>query len=188
MIDDRCQGPFNLEEFKDAGICPDTYVWCKTMTDWAQAIEVDEINRYFKEMLAQKNVRTDNQSVRQQGCSNDNYITRYFARHGIEFRIPEETESFDEPPRVSVVTAILVTLFCFPFTGFVALYYTVKSRKEWENAMRSESDMNRRLYTSDERRDYKRFAHHYAAMAKMWTGISFFMGFILYAIIIGKPS
>ncbi len=37
MIDGERRGPFGLDELADAGVRPDTYVWCKGMSDWEKA-------------------------------------------------------------------------------------------------------------------------------------------------------
>lgn len=183
IIDDKCQGPFNLDELKGVGVGPNTYVWCKTMSDWQPALEVGEISDYFRQSLRKTTERQAPLDNLEKDNGEDNYFNRFFARYGVEFSKMEESEDMDIPPQTSIVAAVLMTLFCFPITGFVGIYYTIKSRKEWANAVRSESDSSQCLYTSEERREFKMYAHHYARMAKMWIGITFFMGFILYAII-----
>lgn len=52
MISGSRQGPFELESLADAGVTPDTYVWCKGMPDWMQAAEVPDICRFFRQRLA----------------------------------------------------------------------------------------------------------------------------------------
>ncbi len=52
MIDGQQKGPLELEEVADAGVRPDTYVWCKGMPDWAPASQVPDICRYFRLRLA----------------------------------------------------------------------------------------------------------------------------------------
>ena len=65
--------------------------------------------------------------------------------------LPEEPVDTSVPPASMLVISILLTLFCFPFTGFVAIYYSVMSRKAWEEARRSVSRSSSRLYTDEER-------------------------------------
>ncbi len=47
MIDGERRGPFRLDQLRDAGVGPDTYVWSKGMADWEQAADVADICRYF---------------------------------------------------------------------------------------------------------------------------------------------
>ena len=62
------------------------------------------------------------------------------------------------------------------------------SRKAWEEARRSVSRSSSRLYT-DEAGGYRRIlAHDYARAAKMWAGITFFLGLILYAFMVHKSA
>ncbi len=100
--------------------------------------------------------------------------------------LPEEPVDTSVPPASMLVISILLTLFCFPFTGFVAIYYSVMSRKAWEEARRSVSRSSSRLYTDEEREDRRILAHDYARAAKMWAGITFFLGLILYAFMVHK--
>lgn len=52
MIGDRQIGPFDLEDVVAQGVRPDTYVWCKGMPDWAMAMDVPDICRYFRQRLS----------------------------------------------------------------------------------------------------------------------------------------
>lgn len=52
MIGGRQQGPFALDQLHDAGVRPDTYVWCKGMADWEMASQVPDICRYFRLRLS----------------------------------------------------------------------------------------------------------------------------------------
>lgn len=52
MIDGQQVGPLELDEIVEAGVRPDTYVWCKGMADWQRAAEVPDICRYFRLRLA----------------------------------------------------------------------------------------------------------------------------------------
>lgn len=52
MIGDRQVGPFELEDVVAQGVRPDTYVWCKGMPDWAMAMDVPDICRYFRQRLS----------------------------------------------------------------------------------------------------------------------------------------
>ncbi len=52
MIGDRQYGPMELDEMVKEGVRPDTYVWCKGMTDWMPACDVPDICRYFRQRLS----------------------------------------------------------------------------------------------------------------------------------------
>lgn len=52
MIGGKQVGPMMLDDIVDAGVRPDTYVWCKGMPDWQKASEVPDICRYFRLRLA----------------------------------------------------------------------------------------------------------------------------------------
>lgn len=52
MIDGRQVGPMELAEVVEAGVRPDTYVWCKGMPDWNKAAEVPDICRFFRQRLS----------------------------------------------------------------------------------------------------------------------------------------
>ncbi|MCM1489538.1 MAG: DUF4339 domain-containing protein [Muribaculum sp.] len=52
MIDGQQVGPMELENVAEAGVRPDTYVWCKGMPDWQKASEVPDICRFFRLRLA----------------------------------------------------------------------------------------------------------------------------------------
>lgn len=189
MLDDRCQGPFPLDRLREVGVSPNTYVWSKNMADWEKAIEVEEIRDYYFNILREKN-RQKNQDVeinrKRVADTVDGLYKTGFLRFGMEFPMPEDNVDLDNPPVSYVVPAIISTLFCFPITGAMAIYYSIKSRREWENALRSESETSRDLYTPEERLECKKNAHYFERMAKMWIGITFFIGVIVYATVISQ--
>ena len=45
MIGGEQRGPYELMELSEAGVTPETYVWCKGMADWQPASDVAEIGR-----------------------------------------------------------------------------------------------------------------------------------------------
>ena len=99
------------------------------------------------------------------------------------FRQTERQPDTNQPPAQTLFLAIFMTLFCFPITGLVAVYYSYKARAAWQESMRSESKNNKSLYTDQERLDLRRQAHDFGRQAKMWIGITFFLSFILYAVL-----
>ena len=43
VVNDKHEGPYEIEQLKDMNITPDTYVWCEGMSNWKPASEVEEI-------------------------------------------------------------------------------------------------------------------------------------------------
>ena len=95
--------------------------------------------------------------------------------------IRDDTPDTSVPPSPTLFIAIFLTLFCFPLTGFVAIYYSYRARAAWTESRRSDSKRGKPLYTDSEREQLRADAHDYDRSAKMWTGITFFLGLILFA-------
>lgn len=191
MLDNNCQGPFLLDQLDRAGVRPDTYVWSKNMADWEKAIDVEEIRDYFRKHLDEKRERiihsdSENQKNGNINTNVEKQQVNVFSRYGLEFPVQEEEEDLDRPPVSYIIPAVISTLLCFPITGAMAIYYSIKARLEWGYAVMSESDKGREPYTPEERLEYKKNAHYCERMAKMWIGITFFIGIIAYATIIGN--
>lgn len=51
IINKEQVGPMELPELVQAGLRPDTYVWCKGMDDWDEAKNVADICRFFRNRL-----------------------------------------------------------------------------------------------------------------------------------------
>lgn len=51
-------------------------------------------------------------------------------------------------------------------------------------ASHGESKKGKNLYTPEERDRYRKEAHNAARNAKMWVGITFFLGMILYSFLV----
>lgn len=52
MIGGRQYGPMELDDMVREGVRPETYVWCKGMSDWTVASDVPDICRYFRQRLS----------------------------------------------------------------------------------------------------------------------------------------
>lgn len=199
MLSDRCQGPFTLDELAAAGVRPDTYVWCKEMSDWQRADEVADICRYFRQRivaLQHPEPRLPDVTA-QQPVDNtpeeDPYEAvppsfRYMVRRSGEappdpkaIEDPAEHDPATPPPSGMLVTAILAMLFCFPITGAVAVYFAVKARNTWAEASRSHSKTSRELYSDMERTELRNAMADAVRHCKMWTGITVFLGLVIYA-------
>lgn len=164
MIGGKQCGPYELSQLADAGVGPDTYVWCKSMDDWKKAGEVADICRFFRQRLAGINTAAPTVQPSEQ-----------------EFQRPMPQESGADPivdytdysaePRSFLAVSVLLTLLCFPITGFVAIYFSVMTRRLWAESKRGGRDAD----------DYRRMAHDYSRQTRMWIGITFFIGVIFYA-------
>ena len=172
MIDGERRGPFELDRLAEAGVGPDTYVWCKGMADWQKAEDVADICRYFRQHLSD--------------------IMHPPAPAPVAELAPEEpaygafAPDTSSPPAPTLFISIFMTLFCFPVTGLVAIYYSYKARVAWQESQRSETQNNRGLYSEAERENLRRLAHDYDRSARMWIGITFFLSLIFYAFVTHK--
>lgn len=182
IIDDQRQGPFTLEELYKAGVTPDTYVWCKKMATWDTARNVEEIRNFTRGYLERKRqevLQSDKDNTLQTNRVGESRRFSAASLFDEQFPMLLEQPDINMPPNSMIIPAIIVTMLCFPITGLVALYYGIRSRKEWADAMRGESPSNKALYSDSERTNCKERAHHFAGQAQMWIGISIFAGFIL---------
>lgn len=197
MIDGERRGPFELTELADAGVRPDTYVWCKGMDDWQKAEEVADICRFYRQRIfdlmhpSASPAQVQSQpNEEQQMTADDPYADIPIRFRGMVRRSGEQpgpkadiSPDTSRPPAPTLFLSLFLTLFCFPFTGFVAIYYSYKARAAWQESQRSQSDNNRQLYNDQERENLRRQSHDYDRQAKMWIGITFFLGMIFYAFI-----
>jgi len=180
MIDGERRGPFELQELAGAGVRPSTYVWCKGMDDWEKAEDVAEICRMFRNRIhdlmhpgsVEALQRIEAQSPSSSGIPQDRagYPTRFDRYIQDQPALPsleeiDETKNTDIPPTPMLAWAIIAAILFFPPTGIAAIYYAMKCGKEWKAGNNKE-------------------AHDLCRSAKMWTGITFFMGIIAYAAII----
>lgn len=178
MIDGEQRGPFELNRLAEAGVRPDTYVWCKTMPDWKKAREVAEICRYYRQHLAGTvNAPVPAAREKEETGNLDSVplsFRRIVEKSGFTPGPPADNEpDTSQPPRSYLGVAIAITFLCFPLTGLVAIYFAVMTRRLWAEGCTDREDAE----------DYRRMAHDYSRQTKMWLGISFFLGLILYAFI-----
>lgn len=183
MIDGERKGPFTLEQLHDAGVRPDTYVWAKGMDDWRKAEDDAEICRYFRQHLFDKMHPSAAMPVinnaQQQPDDLNTAATRWGFRN-YPFPMPEDNpEEIQNPPMPTLLVAVMVMLFCFPPTGIMAIYYSVHSRNLWNKAQEIAEGK-----VKGDADQFRRNAHDSSRKAKMWVGISFFMGLIFYAFVV----
>lgn len=179
IINDTRQGPFTLAQLEEHGVGPDTYVWCKGMQKWRRARYVADVCRYWRQRLA------GDPPASQEECATPSLEDNAHPEgpdevRGSSFR---SVRSFDpaegepgidtsQPPRNYILPAILVTLLCMPLTGFIAIYFSARTRMLWESSLKNAA-------TPKEAEDSRRLAHDSCRSAKMWIGITFFLGMIV---------
>lgn len=194
MIGGERRGPFELSEFSEAGIGPDTYVWCKGMDDWQKAEDVADICRHFRRHISDILHPSAMPPAADTAPAPTEELDPYESVP-LRFRnAVRKTGEIPGPPRdmgpdisrapaPTLFISLFMTLFCFPITGVVAVYYSYKARAAWQESQRSESDNSRPLYDDKERENLRRQAHDYDRQARMWIGITFFISLIFYAFI-----
>lgn len=186
MVGGERIGPLDLEALPENGVGPDTYIWHKGLPDWIPARDDAGICRMMRRRLAGIGPNGDNPTSRpnEPDETEDN-----LANYSPQMRryVPKDSEplpppgSFNpdtsRPPVPLTWLALLTTLFCFPPIGVVGLWFALKSRHAWDDAWRAEQGFKHDADSESLRRQ----AHEYARMAKMWIGITFFLGFIMIA-------
>lgn len=187
MIDGQQRGPYAIEELPGAGVRPSTYIWCKGMPDWQKAEENAEVCRLFRNHLYdmmhpdQPPTIAQNPEASSAESAADPWKikpdepkgpppSRFdgFLQQAGEDPLPtldeiEAQKDTSTPPMSMVGYAWLVTFFCCVPTGIVALVYSYKSKHAWAKGKNA-------------------LSHNYNRLAKMWTGISFFLGLIGYGL------
>lgn len=193
MIEGEQRGPYELGQLPEAGVRPGTYVWCKGMDSWEKAEDVADICRYYRQRIFDLTHPSRPQSPpptpQDQEASDDPFESvplrfRGLVRRSGEVPGPAQDPDWTDtstPPVSTIILATFLTVFCFPITGVVAIYYSMMASKAWNEATRSQSKQQKALYSEQEREELREQAHDYSRSAKMWIGITFFMGLILYA-------
>ena len=177
MIDGEQKGPFSLEELPAAGVRPSTYIWCKGLPDWQKAEDNPDVCRLFRNRLYDIMHPGPDQgtgpaseldkykvSPDEPTPTNRSRFDYFLQQSGQSLPTLEEieaSENTDTPPMNMVAYAWLTVIFFLP-TAIAAIIFAYKSKKQWKEG-------NHIL------------AHGYCRSAKMWTGISFFLGLIFYA-------
>lgn len=201
MIDGERCGPLELDQLIEAGVRPSTYVWCKGMDDWEKAEDVADICRYFRQHIfdmmhpAKRYDRPGDGNPGEPAGGMNTVSDDQLRDVPVRFREmirqaggdPDDWQQMQpdtsRPPFPTLFLSVMMTLFCFPITGMVAVYYSYKARVIWQESMRSQSESSSPLYSRDEKENLRRKAHDYSRKAKMWIGITFFLSIILYAFV-----
>lgn len=178
IINGEQRGPYELNELREAGVHPSTYVWCKGMADWEKAEDVADICRYYRNRLydlmhpgsveAEKRFNLSKETPAQTSDAGTppgfTRFDRYLAENGEHIPTLDEIDNMqnkDIPPYNILPLAIVATILFFPPTGALAIYFGYKAKKDWKAGLHKE-------------------AHENSRSAKMWTGITFCLGLIFY--------
>lgn len=112
FVDNERIGPLSLEEIRQSPIVADTLVWCDGWSCWKPAWQVDELCDLFAIEASNGSLVVPNYTVN----ADANYDT-----------------SRPEEPRDYLISAILVTFFCFIPFGLVAIYFAVRAEDAYQN-------------------------------------------------------
>lgn len=182
IINDTQTGPMELPELVEAGLTPDTYVWCKGMSDWQQASEVADICRFFRNRIfdlmhptAENTGGADGNAHKEFRLMDDSDYKgmkrrEFYANVGEQIartaKDPEEEkiEQGIPPNPLPVWLSVLAILLLFPL-GIPALLLSRKSRKLWAAGMERE-------------------AHETARTARMWAGMAVCIGIVGWSLLI----
>ena len=199
MIDGERRGPYELNQLAEAGVRPSTYVWCKGMSDWEKAEDVADICRMFRGRLydlLHPNMSIPNQpsqSINPEAVGKSQRSISRFDHILQDTRLPsieeiDARQDISRRPANMLFPAILVTLLFFPPLGIFAIYFAVASKRCWAKANETQSSTEMKTAAKDmpSADDWRRLAHEYCRAAKMWTGITFFIGLILYGFLFSK--
>lgn len=179
IINKEQVGPLELPELVEAGLRPDTYVWCKGMDDWQPASEVADICRFFRNRIfdlmhpSAATVQPAETPATAATPDDDDYkgmkSREFWATVATQIKEQSELNETNpvqqsEPPSAWYpFPIVLAVIFFFPL-GIPALLYARKSAKLWKADMHDES-------------------REAARQAKFYGGIAFFIGLIFIAAI-----
>lgn len=172
VIDKQQIGPCSIEELVQAGLRPDTYVWCKGMEDWTPAKDVADICRHFRRRLFDKMHPTAPQapSPTEPGAPASDYELHQMSRREFWQEVsrevaesqPSEEELTALPPSTWWPFPILLSLLFFFPLGIPAVICSRKAGKLWNEGRHAES-------------------HEAARIAKIYGGVAIAMGLLLTA-------
>lgn len=177
-----------LSELLEAGIRPADYVWCKGMADWQPAEEVPDICRAMRRALAGLDPETGEEPRRESAVpsygpgappKNRIELAEMISQAFIDAEENARPDYSYEPQGVSIAMAVVLTLLCFPPTGFVAIYYACKCKSEWNRSLQPG-------IAAGERDDHRRSAHDAARLYRMLSGITVCIGIIMAGMVISR--
>lgn len=137
-IDRQTQGPYTLTQLVEMQIRPSTYVWCKGMDDWEKAEDVADICRAMRCTLAglpipgeadADGMTLDKRQDNTQAA--DNAVLPFGGFRSIP-EPPQQTPDYNIKPKgISIFMALLLTIFFFPPTGLIAIWYAYSFKHLW---------------------------------------------------------
>lgn len=168
-------GPYPLSQLMEQGVCPDTPVWCKGMDRWKRARDVGDVCRLYRQhitaLMHPTAVATTEDNAASKPDANDYEEVpmrlRYPMMKGetpVEMQ-PEQEPKYDVQPPNLILPAIVVMVLCCLPTGIIGLYYAIRCQRVWK-------------------RGDKVGAYEQLRRAKLWIGITFFLGFLVWATVI----
>ena len=177
FIEGNQVGPFELHQLAEAGVRPSTYVWCKGMDDWQRADSVPEVRDMFlnhlhhkQEVSVEEIPVAEVEEVRPDSSEPQTESRPRF--RGIPPQ-PEPEIDLNSPPQVSMTLAVLSLLLCFVPTGIVAVFYTYKALKCWNQSSQPGADFE----------DLRKKSHEYERLSKMWLGLTVAFGIIFWTLL-----
>lgn len=203
MIDGTRKGPYTLEELAEAGVTPSTYVWSKGMKDWEKAEEVADICRFFRQRIAalqhpgtivmpgQEETPAPQPEVKPEDGLTDEERKRleeipqafrgFVYKSGqIPTQPPRNSIDINREPRSFLFTAVIATILCCPIIGFIAIYFSFRTRTLWRQAVSEKNNENASIL--------KQKAHDASRKARMWTGITICIGIMIGGFFIGMKG
>ena len=192
-IDKEQQGPFTLRQLLESGIGPKTYVWGKGMPDWQHADEVADICRGMRRMLAGLDPESGeplpvpeaadvapSKSKMMEGEPLNRANMEEYLREAFEEAERMQTHDYSVPPQgVSIISAVIAMILCFPITGILAIYFAWKCKAQWQRS--EEAGLS-----NEERLELRRKSYDSARLYRMMIGITFCMGIIMIGLTLSR--
>ncbi len=117
-------GPFTLEELKNQGITPGTYIWSPELTTWTKAKDVTEVAFIFTSQAAATSTPPPIQYTTEEQTA-DTYEP-YGQKH-----TPSPNNNYERPPKTYLIEAILSTIFCCWLLGIPSIVYAASVERKF---------------------------------------------------------
>ena len=157
MIEGERRGPYELAELADAGVRPDTYVWCKGMDDWQMAEDVADICRFYRQRIFDLTHPTRSEIARPANSAPPRVVT------------DTSTPILEEEPVPSTFPPVVI--------------FSFKAKAIYTKYQMSLNENSRSLYSEEERSSLRAHAIETLRRARLWVWVTFFLSIILYAVI-----
>lgn len=129
MIGDEQRGPYEVRQLADEGVRPETYVWCKTMDDWAPASAVPEIRRYFQSRIQaqqSKEERERQDKATREELEQEELISKFppmaqnlIRKSGMKLRKEDVPGNHGEAPNPILPILLFILFFVLIIVGFL---------------------------------------------------------------------